>query len=213
MRSHTRRTRAGLALALLQVAACFPTTWGPHYHPTVVAGDQRWHGALCYGGAGASEVLELRGPAGVRLHARLVHGTDIYMQGRLGIFTPAGVTVTLAEPSLALAQSDSGTVTAREWTAPVGALEVNVWSRGEAVPAGSVGPVFGSTKAAFTGTFGGPEAQTAWMHFAVRAGTGERPRRVVLRLPETRVLGAAWDPGPITFTYRARQRGIAPLNC
>src|SRR5215207_5630529 len=100
-----RRGPRLLAPALLFLAtACIPTVHGGHYRPAVTGQVTTHQGVQCGGTFGAGELLEVRGPSGVLVLARMRpadHGPFAgHLGGQVGIFAPAGTRVALGEGGL-----------------------------------------------------------------------------------------------------------------
>jgi hypothetical protein len=209
------RGPALLAPALLfLLAACIPTVHGGHYRPSVAGQPARHFGVGCGDSWGAGEVIEVRGPSGVRVLARLrpvdTTLTRERLGGQVGIHAPAGTRVEIGDSGFAIARVDEG----RERVERALVVDsVNVGPR-TTTPWGYQGSGgWGHANAAFTRTLeGGDEGRIMWIEFDAGA-TAPRPREVVLRVPTLMVGGQAWSPGTITFRYRRSQLGIAPFNC
>lgn len=209
------RGPALLAPALLfLLAACIPTVHGGHYRPSATGSPTRHFGAGCGDTYGAGEVIEVRGPSGVRILARL-RPVDTTLQrerlgGQVGIHAPAGTRVEIGDGGFAVVRTDDGREPVERAlvvdSVHVGPRATTPWGY-----QGSGG--WGHANAAFARTLdGGEDGRIMWIDFD--AGTVEpRPREVVLRVPTLTAGGQAWSPGAITFRYRRSQVGIAPFNC
>jgi len=235
MRGPRRRpTRAVLEAALLVLlgVGCFPTTYGPHFRPAAApaAGKARYHGAHCGGGYGAGEVIEMRGPSGARIYAYLHEEVSFQVRraptlevtsvrkhevARVGIYAATGTRVEFANSEFTIARADSGdSLRGAERTVRVDSVRVLSWDR--IAPYGN-----GGLEARADDSIPSPRSfegsarhgNSIWMEFNAAEALPARPRAVIMRLPAVTVNGAPWDPGPITFEYRSRERGTAPLNC
>jgi hypothetical protein len=198
-------------LLLLAAAACLPTVHGAHYRPAVAGAPTKYHGKECGGAHGAGEVMEAHGPSGARLYATLL-ADDGRLHGRLGLFAPGGVRITVVDDSLAVARVEGGDRTVPLPVVRLDSVQVDNWP--DHVPSGNAGaPSRWGPRVPFTSAFEGRGGGTmTWINFDAGTAT-PRPHRVVVAVPATTVAGAPWAPGTVTFAYRRMAAGIAPFNC